>query len=328
MSLTALEIAAAVAGLDARLRGAVLQRVRQTSADRLVLELYGDGGAASLLVCLARDGARVHLIAPPPGAGRAPGPLVLAMRRDLAGRRLEEVHQPGGDRAVALRFGGAALMAELTGPHANFFLLDAAGIIVASLWADRSGRRDNRPGQPYTPLAPALAPRAARAPRFGRDDVVASGAIDLWYGAREEAAARAAWAARLRRAAAAALERAGRTLDKVRAEEARAAEAPLLQRMGDALVRGAATAPIGPRGATSVTLTDWTADGPVPLEVPLDPARSLRQNAARLYARARRYRQGAALAAPRRAALERRAEDLRAALAACEAGELTRAEAL
>jgi len=325
VSLGAGEIAAVVAELGPLLRGAVLQRVRQPAADRLVLELYGAEGACALLLCVARRASRLHLVETAPGSGRAAGPLAMAARRDLEGRRLDALEQLGGDRAVALRFGGAALVAELTGAHANLFLLDAEGRIVAALWADRSRLRDNRPGQPYTPLG-AAGVRAGEAPvgrpAFTGVDALPGGAMERWHDARETALAAEARAAGLRRAAAGALERTARTIARVRAEGARADEAPRLQRMAEALVRGA---PAAPRGATSLRVTDWTEAGPAELDVPLDPARTVRQNAERLFAQAKRFRAGAARAAARLPELERRAAALEAAAAAVAAGEPDRA---
>src|SRR5262249_2980807 len=70
--------------------------------------------------------------------------------------RPELVATPG-ERVVALDFGPGRdrLVAELTGPHANVFLVGPDGAIAGALRPSRSTTRPLAPGSPWTPPPPA-----------------------------------------------------------------------------------------------------------------------------------------------------------------------------
>ena len=59
------------------------------------------------------------------------------------------------------------------------------------------------------------------------------------------------------------------------------------------------------RGATAVTIDDWSSGEAVPITIPLDPSRAPKENAEALFHRARRMKKGRAIAEARRAETER-----------------------
>lgn len=59
------------------------------------------------------------------------------------------------------------------------------------------------------------------------------------------------------------------------------------------------------RGASSVTIDDWSSGEAVPTIIPLDPGKSAKENAEALFHRARRLKKGRAIAEARRAESER-----------------------
>ncbi len=99
--------------------------------------------------------------------------------------------------------------------------------------------------------------------------------------------------------------------ERKRLERRRAAIANDMVRIAEAgeLARlaalGAAAASSVPRGATKMTVVDYTESGPVEHDIPLDPARSAREGLDRIFQRARRLRQGEPIARERMREAER-----------------------
>src|SRR5262249_55818964 len=65
-----------------------------------------------------------------------------------------------------------------------------------------------------------------------------------------------------------------------------------------------------PGGATRIVATDWSSGEPRPVELPLDPSRSARDQVDALFKRAKRLKLGAAIAEKRLAEAERAKEAL------------------
>src|SRR5207302_5168482 len=59
-----------------------------------------------------------------------------------------------------------------------------------------------------------------------------------------------------------------------------------------------------PRGATKLVVTDWSSGEGVPIEVPLDPARSAREQVETMFKRAKRLKLGGRIAEERLAHAE------------------------
>jgi hypothetical protein len=71
-----------------------------------------------------------------------------------------------------------------------------------------------------------------------------------------------------------------------------------------------------PRGATKLVVTDWSSGEAVPLEIPLDPSKSAREQVEAMFKRAKRLRLGARIANDRLAEADRQREGVTRALAA------------
>ena len=106
--------------------------------------------------------------------------------------------------------------------------------------------------------------------------------------------------------------RLARRVEAVRGDLARIGDAEALAQQAQWLVAEAARAP---RGARSLTVTDWSSGEAKTIEVPLDPARPARAQVEAMFQRARRLKLGAKVATERLALAER----ARATLAAIEA---------
>jgi hypothetical protein len=100
----------------------------------------------------------------------------------------------------------------------------------------------------------------------------------------------------LARALARALSRVGRRIEAVRGDLARIGEADGIASLATLLVADAARAP---RGATRLSATDWSTGEPRPVELAIDPSRSAREQVDAMFKRARRLKQGAAIARKR-----------------------------
>jgi hypothetical protein len=87
----------------------------------------------------------------------------------------------------------------------------------------------------------------------------------------------------------------------------RVAEAEVLSSQAQWLVAEAARAP---RGARSLSVTDWSSGEPKVIELPLDPARTAREQVEALFKKARRIKRGVAVATER----QRQAQERHAAL--------------
>jgi len=100
----------------------------------------------------------------------------------------------------------------------------------------------------------------------------------------------------LRRAVLRAVARLDRRAEAIEEDLSRAGQADLAAARAQLFVTAAAKAP---RGATSLVTTDWSDGEGRAIEMPLDPARTAREQIDAVFQRARRLRRGASLAADR-----------------------------
>ncbi|MBI5502156.1 MAG: DUF814 domain-containing protein [Deltaproteobacteria bacterium] len=308
MSLSASEIALVVEDLRGRAVPAFLQRVRSIAEEGLLLELRVPGADRLLLVSLEPTASRILLVEPGTTTARTPEGFARTLHQTLAGSKLTGLAHDAGDRAVRLEFGRRTLVLELTARHANAFLLDEAGIIRSSYRPSQSRKRGLLWGLPYQPpLAKPAAPWVTAPSRFapGPDlHAAIAAAYESLAAQVVETARRRAALGRLRGE----VRRLERLTEALQRDLAEAATAEVWRRRGELLK----TAPADlPRGARSVRLTDWFDPAAPEVDVPLDPALSLRANRERCFARARKLGRRPETVAPR---LEAARRGLRAAL--------------
>jgi predicted ribosome quality control (RQC) complex YloA/Tae2 family protein len=201
-------------------------------------------------------------------------------------------------------------VAELTGRNGNLLLLDGGGTIRALAGRNLSRLRDLASGRPYVPPAPREAEEGA--PRFSPvagERYPLSAAVEAHYRRLEEERALAAARRRLREPLRAAVARSRRALERLADEAARVPAAEADRRAADLLKQALHAVP---RGAREVTVTEWTAEGPRPVTLAIDPALTPRANMERLYHRYRRIVESAAR-------VEARVAEVRSRLGAQEA---------
>jgi hypothetical protein len=120
----------------------------------------------------------------------------------------------------------------------------------------------------------------------------------------------------LRRALAKALARLDRRLQAVGSDLSRTEEADAIARRAELFVGEAARAR---RGITKLVSVDWSSGEPQTVEMPIDPATSAQSQVEGLFKRARRLKNGAAIARARLAETERIRSELAAVAAALAA---------
>ena len=309
MTLAAAELALVTTDLRERLLPAFLQRVRSIPEAGLLLELRANRADALLLVSVEPVACRLHLVEPGEVEARTSEGFARTVHQALSGERLDDLEQLGGDRVVRLGFGARSLVLELTGRHANAFLLDADGIIRSSFRPSQSRKRSLLWGQPYqAPFPRADGPWRTAPSRFAAGPGLHAAIAAAYAGPAGQAVElvrRRGAVARLRLSA----RRLERLVENLRRELDESATAELWRRRGE-LLKAVPAEP--PRGARSVTVTDWFDPATPRLEVPLDPALSLRANRDACFRRARKLARRPEAVRPRLSAAE---AELRASLA-------------
>jgi len=108
-----------------------------------------------------------------------------------------------------------------------------------------------------------------------------------------------------------AAQRIERRRDAIRGDLEKIAQADRIAAQAQWLIAEAAKAP---RGATKLVVTDWSTGEPVPLEVPLDPSKSAKDQVMAMFKRAKRLRLGARVAEDRLAQADKQLAAVRTAL--------------
>ncbi len=340
--LSLAELRELVAALRPRIEGGQLQRITEADEHRLYLTirgreagpgdgereaaLPGPGRTWELLAC-THPRLLGFFLTSHPNKERPKRPLAFdeRLRATVLNARVRGVRLPWDDRVVVLDLAGGAgaregapmvahqLLVELSGHHANIFLLTGEGTILASLKPSASRRRDLRPGQPYTPppSGPCPQPAAAENELLGLRGTGEE--IHRAAAARFEAAfLRHHYESEindLSRAVRAAVRRAHRLQAGIEADRERALDAELWRRRGEVLKTILHRAS---RGLESIRAVDYGVMPPEEIDIPLDPRLDARANLAAIFGRYRKMVRAQAECArrlaevaPRQAALAR-----------------------
>jgi len=309
VSLRPSELRDVARALEPELAGAVVQKVRAPWPERLELELRQPGRTVRMLVSVESGLGRLSVIdARTVSQDTAPSPWLLRARKELTGRRLSAIRATGpGQVRLSFEKGGSgrSIVAELGAPGALLLLGDADVPLAASHGPSRppalpAGEMDEGPPSRI---------REAKGLDAGR-------AAEALVGARESAIRRAALQRARTQPLRSALQRLRRTRAKVEAEAGRDVAAEEHRRWGELLSRSVEQIR---RGARSMRLTEWTADGPREVEVPLEPTLAPRAQVERHFHQYRRLLRGSALARERLVSLDRDIAAAERALAEAEA---------
>mgnify|MGYP001301198685 CR=1 FL=1 len=308
MSLSAEEIADVVAELQP-LVGGTVQKIYAPTPRTAILELRVPGATHQLLLSAEPDETRIHLATSRPPSPPAPLPLQNLLRAHALPSRIAAIEQVPGERIVRIRLEGPngvrTLVAELTGRHGNLILLDGQGRVLGLAVPSPSTTRAILPGHTWEPPPPPSGVRPERARRrFAADPALGpfpiSRAIEAVYAPKSRERLLAERRRDAARGIAAARKRIESALGKLEDEASRAAKAEDLRRYGDLLKTVVNRVP---RGASSVRVTEYTADGVEEVLVPLRPELSAKANLDRYYKEYRRMRTAQERIAERRAQL-------------------------
>ncbi len=286
--------------------GAAVQKITSPETLRVELELRSPGRTARLVVCAEPGVARISIAGARSRATGTPSPWLLRLRKELVGSRLVALASTGA-REVELRFerqGTSRTLVLEAGAQGALLLLGEGRCPLAA-----SGERA-RVARTPTPAPPKEA--ASRLPALA-DALELGRAVEALFVQKHAAVRAAAVRRQLVQPLRTRVERLRRTLEKVRGEANRAEAAEEHRRFGELLRQNAQAVP---RGATEVTLTEYSAEGARPVSVPLDPALDARAQAERHFQRYRRLTRGNARAAARLTELQEELSLAEAALAA------------
>ncbi len=313
LSLNARQIGELTTELSELLVGTRLQEVQPLPPRDVLLILAPEDGApdgpAVFRLRLSADGdsARLHLQQGRVHKNKGPvGPFYVKLGEELKGAKLVKLSQVRGDRLVLLEFretcSGAprALLAELTGRHANLALLgrndelldilvpapkkqEHPRLVLGKTWNPPPGqgaRPDTLPticeefDEPQAPPPAVAAGHPQRAPLSWRVEEALGGEVAV----RDSAALRRRLHKRIDRK----LSRARSLVRGLQRKLEATATAERTRLDGELLT---ANLHSFKRGAKFVELEDWYSEGSPLRRIELDPGRSPMENAERLFER-------------------------------------------
>ena len=311
LSLNARQIAELVEELGELCVGLVLRDVQPLPPRDLLLVLEPDapaGGPAvlRLRVSADKDASRLHLQQGRLQRGKGPvGPFFVRTLEELQGASLARVQQVRGDRLVIFEFRGApggrrALLAELTGRHANLVLLGQGDKVLDLLVPSPAKHKDPRLvlGEVWRPppgSAPASAELAAIRDEFEEPSEVTPGIaaghpelaplswrVEVALGGEAQDRDLAGARKKLRKRVERKLSRA-RSLQHGLERKFEACESSERVRLDGELL--SANLQRLKRGLDSIELEDWYVDGTPMRLIELDPRRNPKENVERYFAR-------------------------------------------
>ncbi|MCH2187189.1 NFACT family protein, partial [Myxococcota bacterium] len=274
--------------------GHVVERWVQPDGQCLALALYGGrsrserGGSKRFVLFSCRPGlARVGELDALPKAPDNPPAFVSFLRAHLSRARVLEARLIGEDRVVALRLsareGEFDLVLSILGAKSNLYVVDADGVIRATLRAPSETRSELTVGARFQP------PLHGR-PQFGEDRFEASPdaallrTIEAVYADQEEDRAHSDLAKSLRQTLRREAKNAKRRLEKLEAELEEAEQANALQRQGELLKTALGRVELG---ATSIEVDDYETGERV--RISLDPAKTPKENLKALFKRYQKF---------------------------------------
>lgn len=295
-------------GLSAEELGAVLDELRSSLSQAQVRDVARLSHNDDLLLFFdTEDGRRAVQIAP--GGPRArlctteqrfkaadltSTAQVERLRRRLVETRLTAAQHTAGERYCLLEFGGAqqaSLAIELFGPRGLWCLLDADGLILELSRLPRTGQRELRPGVPYSPPPRRGSPPAGSA-RFA-PPVCKN--VDHHFTALDQLEQLERERKRLSTALTRAHRKTTQRIAGLERQQEQIAATSELRRKADLLLAYATRAQ---RGDTELIVPDPEREGQE-IRLELEPSVPVQAQAQKLYRRARKLDDAAAISAER-----------------------------
>ena len=313
VTLRAVELEAVCREVEAQLRGQPVQKVVQPDDETLRIRF---GGGRWLVLNASSRGGRLHLSPEKlAGTGDAAPAFCMLARKYLVGARLLSIRAVEGERACELE-----LVTPDDTPRLRLFLFGpAAQLQLVARPEDETLARVLGHVGPARRVYDAL-PEPHPVGAQQQEDRFASGAgtrserIATEYETVAHARAVEAARARARTQLGTALKKAQRLLVRLADDLARTDAAEARRKEADLILAHLHEIP---RGASEVTLPDDFTDGS-PLVIVLDPARSAKVNAERLYKEQKRLVRARGATTKRLAEVQTKADALALALAAVD----------
>ena len=322
--MTAEELRQVIAEIAPALKGGWVQKAYQPHDEAITLEIRSQGKTRRLYLSADPETARLHFLSRKYPNPQTPPPFCRLLRAHLEGTRIEHVRQVGDDRIVRLdmQLEGTpvTLVAELTGRTANVLLLDHDGAVRGQL---RKGRF--KTGETYA--TPAAKPRPVGAHGGAPDReggwpsaptseaLPVSAELERRFQERDEARARARQRESIRAAFRKKLKRTGKRVDALESDLAKAERYRTYDRYGELLKSRLGDIP---KGAASITVTDYFDPALPELVLPLDPAKSPQGNMEDYFKKYRKFLGAEKEIRPRLLAAQAEAAALRESLAALD----------
>lgn len=274
------------------LLNARLDQVRQLDSRQISFQFYaGMRGRLDLLISLEPAHNWLYLSRLRPQS-QTPDARVMLLRKMLQGQHLTALEQFSEDRVLRLEWqNGFALVLELSGRHANLFLLDPHNLIQLS-WFQSHSLRQLVPGKPYqAPVSPGFV--AARDP-FALASCPADGSRSLLleqshqrYQATEQ------WRSRslqLEQALKRRLKKLNQEIGRLDQDFEALDQAELWKKRGELLQSAYGQVS---KGQTEVMVLDYYDPEQKLVCIPLDPQFDLNQNIQRCFRRGRKTERAA-----------------------------------
>lgn len=296
MTLSRTEIHTLVGELTTLLSQGRVRGIQGDDSTFLVLSIIKNGGVHHLFFSVQPGLTRLHLVSTLEKRKKGSGFCQL-LRKVINGAVLEKIKQLNSDRAVRLEFNiegveqgqSWALVAELTGRHANIFLLDEHDEIVASLGRNTSYKRELIPGNPYIePIPIPISPREGN--RFAENADGQGGAnraAAAFYEKAEAEARRQAINNELRKVLRRSVRKIEKRILRIEGDLAKAKQADDFHRFGELLKQRASR--LG-RGLDELAVVDYFDPQLPQIMIPLDPRLTIPENMARYFKLYRKFR--------------------------------------
>ncbi len=149
--------------LDGMLAGGRIDRITQPERDTVIIVIRAGNENRNLLLCASANNTRCHLTGSRFSNPLEPPALCMLMRKQLAGARITEIRQVGGDRIIHVDLDAVnelgdhvlrRLVLEIMGRHSNLLLLDEQDRILEAtrhVNPEMSRVRQIQPGMAYLP---------------------------------------------------------------------------------------------------------------------------------------------------------------------------------
>lgn len=295
MSLSLSELQLSCNILNSILSSGRVQEVRHPSADALILQIRVPRHTYEMLVHIGPGQSRICITSVKWPNAPIPTGFVSKLRKELVGAKLLGIVCSSSDRLVTLQFSLLTkdkqysehiLLCELSGHHANVFLVDPSGMILTQMLPSHSHKRTLRPGYIYErPMPTGNTNATNRLAETRAEDI--STAIESLYSLKSAANVRHDQWNNLLRVTNSAIRKMQTTFTKVLGDAQRASGADELIKQAE-LVK--TVLPLLRKNIDSVTVTDWYDPELKQVVIPLNPTIDPQANVAHMFHQAKRLK--------------------------------------